>query len=592
MVAILTGSNSQVASRIWLDAGREFALRVIVDRGSGVSLVREALLPPEMEVAPLDAATAQLFAVNGGLLPITGTVTLTVRIGTYSTQVTCEVVRGMSVPLLLGTDHTEVHVPNICGPKGYIQVLDGCKVPILLRGKTVSCAKANQRSKAGPASEADAKVRLAREVVLPPRFRGYVTVQTFFTGNGVITRRHHVHERHRVHVATGTIDCTANQTEWVEVTHTGSTCKRLPKRMVLGHMSAYSGTVAAISREEWASLNPSPATAPDVTHPAEETHVHTSNVPEGLRPKVLSLLEKHSALWSGHLGSIKATYHRIELKPGFKPVPLNPYGIGPRTRELIKAQVDRMLKLGVIEPSQREWASQVVLIPKPGGNPRFCIDYRQLNERTIRDSYPLPRMDDCLDSLGDAQFFSTLDCNAWNWQIPIAEEDNPKTEFTCHCETNQCTRVPGGLCNAPAPFQRAIDRILSRVKWQNVIVYLDDLIISSADAESHLSNLDTVLTLLGKHGVTLKARERHLFSHEVEYFGHVVRPGRLSVNEKNLKAIKKAFFPKTRTHLRSILGMCNVYRRFTVDFVHTAKPLNDLNSVKLPNQLSPPTPEE
>jgi len=136
VVAIVTGSNHHVASRIWLDAGRELALRVIVDTGSGVSLVPEALMPPEMKVAPLDTATAQLSDVNGGLLPIAGTVTLTVRVGTYSTQVTCGVVRGMSVPLLLGTDYTDVHVPNICAPKGYIQVLDGYKVPILRRGQS------------------------------------------------------------------------------------------------------------------------------------------------------------------------------------------------------------------------------------------------------------------------------------------------------------------------------------------------------------------------------------------------------------------------------------------------------------------------
>ena len=87
----------------------------------------------------------------------------------------------------------------------------------------------------------------------------------------------------------------------------------------------------------------------------------------------------------------------------------------------------------------------MVLIPKPDGSPRFCIDYRHLNERTVRDSYPLPQMDDCLDSLGDAQFSSTLDCNAGYWQIPLAEEDKPKTEFTYHCGTYQCTRLPFGL---------------------------------------------------------------------------------------------------------------------------------------------------
>jgi len=160
VVAILTGSNYQVASRIWIDAGRELALRVIVDTGSRVFLVREALLPPVMKVAPLHAATAQLFDVNGGLLPITGTVPLTVRVGIYSTPVTCGVVRCMSVPLLLRTDYTDVHVPNICGPEGYIRLLNGYKVPILRRGKTVSYARADQPRKSDAASEADARVRL------------------------------------------------------------------------------------------------------------------------------------------------------------------------------------------------------------------------------------------------------------------------------------------------------------------------------------------------------------------------------------------------------------------------------------------------
>jgi len=236
VVAILTGSNYQVASRIWLYEGRELALRVIVDTGSGVCLVRQALLPPEMKMAPLDAATAQLFDVNGVLLPITGTVNPTVRVGAYSTPVLRGVVRGMSVPPLLGTAFTDVHVPNICGPKGYIQVLYGCKVPILRRGKTVSYGKADRPCKAVAASETDAKVRLAREVVLPPRSRRYVPVQTSFQGNGVNTQRHHVHERHRVPVSTGTMDCTANQTWWVEVNRTGSPSTRLPKGMVLGHM--------------------------------------------------------------------------------------------------------------------------------------------------------------------------------------------------------------------------------------------------------------------------------------------------------------------------------------------------------------------
>jgi len=141
-------------------------------------------------------------------------------------------------------------------------------------------------------------------------------------------------------------------------------------------------------------------------------------------------------------------------------------------------------------------------------------------------------------------------------------------------------------------FQRAIDMILFGVKWPNVLVYPDDLIVFSADAESHLSHLDTVLSQLGKHGVTLEAQKSHLFSSEVEYLGHVVRPGSLSVNQKNLKTIKKAVLLKTQAQLRRFLRMCNVYRRFTVDFAKTAKPLDDMNIVKLRMRFSPSTPEE
>ena len=118
-----------------------------------------------------------------------------------------------------------------------------------------------------------------------------------------------------------------------------------------------------------------------------------------------------------------------------------------------------MLKAGVIEPATSEWASPVVLITKKDGSIRFCVDYRKLNALTVKDSYPLPRMDECLDSLGDATIFSTLDCNSGYWQIPIEERDRDKTAFVTHCGVHRFKRMPFGLCNAPATFQRALDML-------------------------------------------------------------------------------------------------------------------------------------
>ena len=347
-----------------------------------------------------------------------------------------------------------------------------------------------------------------------------------------------------------------------------------------------------MTTEQWQALgtNGTPTQAPEDSD--NRPHIYTENVPERFKARLDELIEKHYKLWDGSLGLIKATEHRIKLKPGAKPVRLNPYQMGPRSREKIREQVDKMTQPDIIEPSSSEWASPIVLVPKPHGSSRFCIDYRQLNERTVRDAYPLPRMDDCLDSLGEAYFFSTLDCNAGYWQIPVALEDRHLTTFICHSGTFQCKRLPFGLCNAPATFQQAIDMLLAGVKRQYVLVYLDDITVFSHDAETHLSHLDRVFTLLGNADVTLKAKRCHLFSNEVEYLGHVVRPGRISVNEKNLKAIRKAQFPKTQTQLRSFLGMCTVYRRFTDGFAKYAKPLNRLVSTTLPKRLAPPSQEE
>jgi Reverse transcriptase (RNA-dependent DNA polymerase) len=172
---------------------------------------------------------------------------------------------------------------------------------------------------------------------------------------------------------------------------------------------------------------------------------------------------------------------------------------------------------------------------------------------TVPDTYPLPRMDECIDSLGDAVIFTTLDCNSGYWQIPVRPEDREKTTFTSHYGIYRFLRLPFGLRNAPATFQRAIDIILSGVRWKTCLVYLDDVIVFSSDRKAHLTHVDEVLTVLSKAGLSLKLQKCRFFAETVNFLGHVIRPGRLGVAENNTEALKVAPLPRTQTELRSFL---------------------------------------
>ena len=145
-----------------------------------------------------------------------------------------------------------------------------------------------------------------------------------------------------------------------------------------------------------------------------------------------------------------------------------------------------------------------MLIPKTYGILRFWVDYRRLNTLTVRDTYTIPRMDGCLDNLGEAKVFSTLDCNFRYWQIPVAEEDRPKPTFTCHADTYQFNRMPFGLMISPATFQRMLDILLSGYRWKSCLIYLDDIIIFSKDYDTHLKFIDVVLRDLQQEGLSLK----------------------------------------------------------------------------------------
>jgi Reverse transcriptase (RNA-dependent DNA polymerase)/RNase H-like domain found in reverse transcriptase len=294
------------------------------------------------------------------------------------------------------------------------------------------------------------------------------------------------------------------------------------------------------------------------------------------REKVLTMLRKHRTMWDGRLGRVHTTALHIQLTPGAIPAYSQPYRAGAKAREAEAVEIHRMLLAGLIEPATSEWASPVVLVPKPDGSTRSCIYYRRLNPVKVRESHPLPRMDEFIDSLGDSRLFSMLDCNSGYWQIPVSLPDKEKTTFTSHEGLFQFLSMPFGLRNAPATFQRFVYITLAGLTSKVCLVFLDHIFVYSRSREDHLAHLDAVLHLLYRADLSLNLKKCHFFKSEVSYVGHFIGPGTLSVSEKNTRAFRTAKPPTTQTELRSFLGLCNVYRRFVSGFAKISAPLNDV----------------
>jgi len=194
----------------------------------------------------------------------------------------------------------------------------------------------------------------------------------------------------------------------VQVMHLGATPLRLTTSMTVGYIDPHERPTYEVSSDELQENDGTSKEEKDSPLPG----VDVSSVLDEWSGAVRALLKNHAPLCGGNLGLIRGVEHRIRLKPGAVPAMQHPYKAGPLAWEIKKAEVERMRSMGVIEPSTGEWDSPVVMVPKPDGSVRFCIDDRKLNLMTVKDAYPIPRMDECIDSLGDSRVFSTLDCNA------------------------------------------------------------------------------------------------------------------------------------------------------------------------------------
>lgn len=269
--------------------------------------------------------------------------------------------------------------------------------------------------------------------------------------------------------------------------------------------------------------------------------------------------------------------HRIQLKEG----QTEPYSRPLRrmsTQELdeLKKQLQEYLESGRLRPSESPWGTNVIFAKKKDGNLRFCVDYRGLNDATIRNSYPLPHTDDLFDRLQGAMYYSKIDLRTGFYQILLAEGDREKTAFRTRYGHFEWTVLPMGLTNAPATFQHLMNHTFRDMLDRCVLVFLDDIVVYSRTLEDHERDVRAVLTRLLEAGLYAKKSKCELFKREIEFLGHHVGREGLRVMEDKVRSVQSWPTPRNASELRSFLGLAGYYRRFVAGFSGRAAPLHDL----------------
>lgn len=256
----------------------------------------------------------------------------------------------------------------------------------------------------------------------------------------------------------------------------------------------------------------------------------------------------------------RGVFHDIEIKTNARLPHLQPYPITPKKESVIDELIQDLLKKNFIVPSRAPCSSPVVLVPKKDNEFRLCVDYRELNKVTVKDPFPLPRIDSLLARIGDAAYFTTIDLHSGYHQIPMNPKDQFKTAFVTPNGKYEYTVMPFGLVNSPSTFARYMADLFRGIKY--VGVYLDDILIFSTSEEEHFNHIDNVLSILQKEKLVAKRKKCHFNKDKVQYLGYSISPNIIEPLQDKCKAIEKFPRPTTVKEAQRFLGMINYYRRF------------------------------
>lgn len=307
----------------------------------------------------------------------------------------------------------------------------------------------------------------------------------------------------------------------------------------------------------------------------ESTNQHLTELLPAQRHALQQLRDKYFKLMGNRLGCTDLVKH--EILTSASPIKQRHYPVSPIVQQQINSELDKMLAEGIVEPSRSPWSSPVILVRKPDKTYRFVVDYRKVNAVTQKDAYPLPFISSILDKLRNARYLSSLDIKSAYWQIPMADNSKDKTAFTIPGRgLFQFKRMPFGLHNSPATWQRLMDRLFGEEFEPYVFVYLDDIIIITPSFELHLQILTKIFQRLLETGLTVNKEKCQFCRPELKYLGYVVDHSGVHVDPDKVQTILTIPEPKSVSEIRRFVGVASWYRRFIPNFASLTAPLTNL----------------
>ena len=552
----------------------------VLDTGAAVSLIREDVWVRSSRAGNVRLPELQpwggkrLVGVDGSPLSVRGFGKVQVFLDGRNTpaEVTLLVTNDLTVQeAILGLDFVEMHKCVIdCDKKTLFFPLEGSSVPI----------QYNSGDVAAPLMSASVGLVMMERMVIPPASEMEVMVRhqsTCVSGTWIVESD--ASNRLGVVVARGLVCPNGAGLIPVRVLNPRDEEIVLKKGVEVAKMELVKVdcvlNVSSISESQ--SSNLSREDQERLWEMVCQSGDHVSNAE---KKQLLALMVEYADVFSlsnNKLGRTAVLKHHIDTGDS-KPVHLPPRRIPQACRDEVRKLIHDMLEQGAIQNSDSPWSSPVVLVKKKDGSLRFCVDYRKMNEVTRKDAYPLPRVDDTLDTLVGSKYFSTFDLASGYWQVEVAGEDQPKTAFSTPEGLFQFRVMPFGLCNAPATFQRLMDRVLSGLKWSRCLVYFDDIIVVGTTFCDHLSNIAAVFARLRGAGLKLKPAKCHICQKRVAFLGHIVSADGIATDPSKTAAIQNWPTPQSRREVQQFMGLANYYRRFVKNFAAIAGPLQHLTA--------------